>query len=49
MLSTNLAHQSTNFRLSIACIKTHLISHVLLQTKNPFFFKVLIALQCHER
>ena len=37
------------FRFSSARVKIHQISHVIFQTKNDFFYKVWIALQCHER
>ena len=38
-----------NFRLSTAQVKIHQIPHIIFQTKSPFFFKVWITFQWHER
>ena len=37
------------FRFPTARVKIHRSPHVIIQTKNEFFFKVWITLQCHER
>ena len=47
-LWTKIAHQSEIFGLLSGWVRIHQIPRVIIETTSKFFFKLCIALQCHE-